>query len=92
MSRNIEEKMVFGLAPTASGKPVLMLGVPQGAWEYMKDGKTHTFDLTSLGVPIMLMLYGAKDHAEAVKLIEDHCKQQNVPLLDERRKDWSIKP
>lgn len=91
MSRNIEEKIVFAVGPSASGKPVLLFGIPKAAWDYMKDGKTHTFDLTSLGIPVQMIMYGADNHSAALKVIEDHCKHNNVPLLDERRRDFSVK-
>lgn len=90
----IEEKMVFALIPDAlgDGTALVMLGVPAGAWEHMKDGKTHTFDLTRVGVPVRLMLYGAADHDAAVKLIQDAMKESGLSYLDQRREDFSIKP
>jgi hypothetical protein len=90
-----EQKIVFAIAPTGQGDgegPVLLLGVPRGAWDYMKDSKTHTFDLTSLGLPIKLILYGAKDHREAMRAIEDHMKKQGIPYDDQRGADFAIKP
>ncbi len=87
----IEEKMVFAVSP-GDGVPVVLLGIPQGAWEYMKDGKTHTFDLTRVGIPVKLMLYGAKDHDAAMKMIETHMSDRKLPYLDARREDFSIKP
>jgi hypothetical protein len=94
VTRNIEEKIVFAIAPSGQGDgvPLLLVGVPTGAWDYMKDGKTHHFDLSSIGIPFKLMMYGASDHGAAMKVIEEAAKQQNVPLLDERRRDWAIKP
>ena len=37
----------------------------------MKDGKTHTFDLTSIGLPVKLMLFGGEGRAEITKTIEE---------------------
>jgi hypothetical protein len=65
MAQKLEDKIVFALSPSDVG-PILTLGIPQGAWDYMKDGKTHTFDLTSLGVPVKLMLFGASSHDAAL--------------------------
>jgi len=90
MARNIEDKIVFALSPSDVG-PILTLGIPTAAWEYMKDGKTHTFDLTSIGVPIKLMLFGAESHDAAVKTLQQAAAQQGIPMLDERRTDFSIK-
>jgi hypothetical protein len=92
MAGNIEEKIVFGLSPSPGGDGVmLLLGVPKGAWEYMKDGKTHHFDLSSVGVPIKLIMYGAETHDAAIKVIEEHNRSQGIAHLDERRRDFSIK-
>jgi len=87
----IDEKCVFCIANSAVG-PVLTIGVPQAAWEYMKDGKTHNFDLTSIGFPIKLILFGAESHDAAMRTLEQAAKQQGVAILDERRRDFDIKP
>ena len=92
MSRNIEEKMVFGLSTDDKGTPSVLLGIPKGAWEYMKDGMTHTFDLSSVGVNVKLMLFGAENHDAAMKLLTDSFHAAGKPVLDERLKDFSIKP
>lgn len=91
---NIEEKMVFGVSPEGQGDgvPLVLLGIPAGAWEHMREGKTHTFDLTKIGLPIKIMLYGAADHAAAMKLIEGHLSDKGMPYVDARREDFSIKP
>lgn len=90
----LEEKMVFGVSPEGQGDgvPLVLLGIPAGAWEYMREGKTHTFDLTKIGLPIKIMLYGAADHAAAMKLIEGHLSDKGMPYVDARREDFSIKP
>jgi hypothetical protein len=89
----IEEKMVFGISPgDGNGVPLVLLGIPKGAWDYMKDGKTHTFDLTKAGLPIKIMLYGADNHSAALKMVERHIAEKGLPYLDQRREDFSIKP
>lgn len=92
--QSIEEKIVFGISEdgTGDGVPLLLLGVPVGAWEYMSDGKTHTFDLTKAGLPIKLILFGAADHSAAIGVIEEHNRSVGLPYLDERRSDFSIQP
>ncbi len=90
---NIEEKMVFGISPgQGDGVPCVLLGIPAKAWEHMRDGKTHTFDLTKAGLPIKLILYGAADHKAAMKMIEGHLAATNTPYLNELQTDFSIKP
>ena len=93
MTKNIEEKVVFGVSPEGCGDgvPLVLLGIPAGAWEYMKDGKTHTFDLTKIGLPIKLVIYGAETHDAAMKMINGYMSEHNLPYLDERHKDFSIK-
>lgn len=61
-----EEKCVFGIA---EDKQTVIIGVSPGAWEYMKDGMTHTFDLNKLGVPVKLILFGGKDQASIKALL-----------------------
>jgi hypothetical protein len=87
-------KIVFAVLPDGQGDgaPVVILGIPKGAWEYMKDGKTHTFDLTSIGLPIKLILFGADDHASAMKAIDGSLQAQGVPYFDKRAEDFSIHP
>jgi hypothetical protein len=91
VSGNIEEKLVFGISPTDTGAD-LLLGIPAGAWEYMKDGKTHHLDLSRLGIPIRIILYGAATHDAAMKHVEEHNRSLGLPILDERRTDFGIKP
>lgn len=86
----VEDKIIFAVSHEGQGDgvPLVILGVPTGAWEYMKDGKTHTFDLTKAGVPVKLMLYGAASHQAAMDVIDGHFKQTGQPYLDERRTDF----
>ena len=95
MAKDINEKLVFGVAqsPEHLGPGVtLMLGVPAKAWEYMKDGKTHNLDLSSIGLPIQVILFGADDHDAAMRVIEEHNRSLGIATLDERRRDFDIKP
>ena len=89
-----DQKIAFALSPDGQGDgiPILMLGISQKAWEYMKDGKTHTFDLTSIGVPIKLVLFGASSRAAVVKLLEEACAASGSGVLHMPRVDFSIKP
>jgi hypothetical protein len=89
-----EEKMIFGVSPdgTGDGVPLVLLGIPAEAWEYMKDGKTHNFDLTKVGLPIKIIIFGAESHDAAIKMINGHMSEHNLPYFDERHKDFSIEP
>ena len=94
MAQDIESKIVFGVAPEGNGDGVttVLLGIPAGAWEHMKDGKTHNFDLTKIGLPIRILLYGAENHTAAMKMVEGHISDRGLSYLDQRREDFSIKP
>lgn len=60
MTPTKEQRIVFAIG---DDKETVILGIPEAAWEFMKNGMTHTFDLRSLGVPIRLILFGGKDWA-----------------------------
>lgn len=84
-----EEKMVFGISGH-NGELFILLGVPEPAWEYMADGKTHHFDLAKAGAPIKLMVFGGKTRADCLKAIEDHNAKQGVATLRQPGKDFGI--
>ncbi len=88
----LDDKILFGISPPEDGIHTILLGVPEGAWDYMKDGLTHNFDLTSLGLPVRILMYGGKDHAAVNKLLMDGMSAAGIPVLDERRTDFSIAP
>lgn len=89
-----EQKVVFGISYEGQGDgiPVVVLGIPAAAWEYMRDGKTHTFDLTKAGVAVKLILFGAETHEEAVKVFGQMNAAADAPYIDARNKDFSIGP
>ncbi len=49
--------------------PIVIIGIPAQAWEYMKGGKTHHFDFTGIGVPVKLIMYGAESHDAAMAVL-----------------------
>lgn len=85
-----EEKMVFGLGRTAEGEPLLILGVSEAAWTYMKDGKTHHFDFAKAGLPLKMMVFGGATRADCVKAIEAHNERAGAATLYEPGKDYGI--
>lgn len=64
-----EEKIVWAVSPS---KDMLIIGVPEAGWAYMKDTRCHTLDLTKVGVPIRVMLFGGKDREEILRLLKPH--------------------
>lgn len=92
MSDPRDDKLVFALMPTTDGgSPLLSIGVPRAAWERLKDGIGDTIDLSPLGFPVRIMVFGTESHAEGVKLLMEGAKRAGVAVLDERRRDFSIK-
>ena len=87
---DIDQKIVFGISHEVGEIPTLVMGIPTAAWEYMKDGHTHTFDLSKAGIPVKVVLFGASDHDAVLALIDAGLKASGHPYLDERRKDFSI--
>lgn len=84
-----EDKMVFAVSKVGD-EPLLLLGIPASAWEHMKDGKTHHFDLTKAGIPLKLMVFGGTSRAEIQGVIEEHNKRQGIATLYQPRKGFGI--
>lgn len=92
MSVKPEEKVVFGIAPATDGSaPLVLLGVSAAAWEYMRDGKTHTFDLTSLGLPLKLVMFGGTTRGAVTQEIEKINEARGLASLHLPGTDFSIK-
>lgn len=95
MKGSIEERIVFAIAPggTGNGIPLVVLGVPLGAWKYIREGKTNTFDLTKgpMPIPVKIMVFGGMNHAEVKGVLEKYAFAQGAQgILDETRADFRI--
>lgn len=65
-----EEKLVVALGTGGDQPvPVVILGMTDAAWEYCAEGQTHLLDMTKLGIPCKLVLFGCRDHKNAAELI-----------------------
>ena len=84
-----EKKIVFAVAKHGD-EPLLLLGIPAAAWEHMKDGKTHHFDLTKAGLPLKLIVFGGESRAEMQAIIEEHNRRQGLATLYQPGKDFGI--
>jgi len=54
-----DEQVLFAFAKAVDepdGVPALLFLIPQAAWDYMKDGRGHDFDLTNLGIPLKVLI------------------------------------
>ena len=86
-----EEKVLFAISQDHGDQtPIILFAIPTGAWEYMKDGKTHTFDLAKAGLPIRVVLFGAKDSETAGKVLFEDLKKVGITVQDRRGEDFAI--
>jgi len=95
MKGSIEERIVFAIAPGGTGDrvPLVVLGIPLGAWKYIREGKTNTFDLTKgpMPIPVKIMVFGGMSHAEVKGVLEKYAFAQGAQgILDETRTDFRL--
>lgn len=87
---NIEQRPVFAVAPAdETGVVTLIVGIPRAAWVYMKDGRTTHFELTRVGLPLRVVLFGNRDHAAVMADLNASMAAQDLAYDDRRRDDWS---
>lgn len=88
-----ERRIVFAVSEQGQGDgvPIVVMGIPAGAWDHMRDGATHTFDLTGAGVSAKLILFGADDHASVMATMARAANESKSIVLDEHT-DFSIEP
>ncbi len=91
MSVDRDSKVVFGISWTPDA-PVVILGIPQKAFEAMMGGTTQTFDLTKVGLPLQIVMFADETYDGAKKVLEGSFAKAGVPVLDETRRDFSITP
>ena len=92
MNQKPNGKVLFVVAPAPAGEaPTVMLGITPDAWEYMKDGRTHTFDLTKVGAPIKIILFGEKSDEEIEKTVREVAAAKGINIIDRRNEDHGIK-
>lgn len=93
MVKTTEDKIVFAISPgSGDGVPVVIVGIPVGAWDYMREGKTNHFDLTKVGLKCKFVMFGAATHDAALRALQAGASARGEPMLDERRTDFSIPP
>lgn len=85
-----EHQIVFAIAPSPQGK-ILLLGVTRAAWDHMRDGKTHTFDLRKAGLDFQLLMFGGKNHTDIMGFIDRHNRGLGLATHDRRGEDFSVK-
>lgn len=80
-----QNQVVFATNPE---RTLLTLGVPEAAWEYMKDGKTHNFDLRRVGFPVGIMMFGGPSRAAILDQLSP--VMQGKRVLYDMKTDYSI--
>lgn len=83
-------QVVFLAAEQADGKPLVVLGISKDAWEYMKDGKTHSFDLTNAGIPLQLVMFGGGDKASITRDLKESAKAWGITIHDQTDKNFRL--
>lgn len=89
-----EERVVFAVAPEGTGDgtgPVVLLGVSNAANEFMQNGMAHNFDLSSLGVPVKLILFGAPTYDDVMSHMRKLMEASKTRAVDMTNRDFSIK-
>lgn len=81
-------KILFAVSAQGQGDsvPVVIVGIPKGAWDYMRDGKTNTLDLTRIGIKFKLLMFGCDTHEQGRSWL-NLAEAKDVSELD-----LSIKP
>lgn len=85
-----DKKVIFALTQDTSGMPVVMLGIPAGAWEHLKHGNTNHFDLSKAGVPVKIIMFGADNRKAILDIIETHNKSIGAATLYQPGKNFGI--
>lgn len=84
-------QVMFAVSEGEGDKLDVLLGLPAAAWEHMKNGNTHTFDLTKLGLPIRIIMFGGADHATLKGWIDAHNRSLGITgEIDLSGQDFSI--
>jgi len=68
---NNEARMIFGIAddPEIPGNRVVVLGISGATWDHIKAGNTCTVDLTRVGLPIQVIVYGGPTQDACRKML-----------------------
>lgn len=72
------KNLSFAFAPSPDGQMLLLGLTPECAADVLRHGEdpkdrpTKTLDLSSIGIPIKLILCGVDDHAEFVRIVQAH--------------------
>lgn len=91
MSDDSADKIFFAKYEVDGESPTIVIGIPKAAWEHMRDGKTHHFDLTRTGVAVKLVLFGGPTGDSVMGTLTEMIGAAGKDLVDARDEDFSIK-
>lgn len=87
----MDNRLIIGVAgKDARGVATLVLGMPTAAWDYCKDGKTHTVDGTKFGMKLQVVLFGCRDYVSGAQILDPNALRQGVDKLMKSRQDLGI--
>jgi hypothetical protein len=82
---------VFSVLAHGNGTaPVIAIGLTPKAWNNMLGEHTRIFDLSKIGIPIRIMIFGAESVERATEILQNAAKDAGVELEDRRGTDFSI--
>lgn len=73
-----EDKVAVMIGDTRP--PTVILAMSQASWDYCKDGRTHTFDLTKAGLPFQIIIAGGATREGIIADIETAMDQSGGVL------------
>lgn len=87
----VDEKAIFATAVSADGKPLIVIGIPQGLWEHIKNGETNVhFDFSNAGIEVQLVMFGGPDHQSVLKTVQDLCTVEDVAKVSAGSPKWRL--
>ena len=73
-----EQQIVMLMGRPPAG-PLLFLGFPQGAWDYMAEGRVHVMDLTQAGVGLKIIITRGETKADVERILQETIGQAPPP-------------
>lgn len=92
MSDERKERMVFAVAMDADGAGcTIMIGITQACWAEMQADFCKDANFHPVGIPVKLIVYGCKDHDDAVRVLKESALAAGADFTVETQADFGIK-
>ena len=82
--RTIEQQCIFAVGEPENGVTTVCFLLPEGAWEYMKSGLGHEFDMTKVGLPVRVVIGRCKSHADGMSMLNTSTETVDLRGMDMR--------